>query len=120
MIELLQEQNLQLSQTLALNEAQTSVLQGMMPEIPQYQEGGPVLSTGVAQLHAGEHVVPVGGTLVSNSAPPNITIEHHWHGKSGELANFIDSRIAAPKNVQVVSRTIGQRTSLLRGAPGGR
>jgi hypothetical protein len=121
LVSLLQQQNLQLSEALSLNEAQTSVLAGMIPEIPHYEKGGPIIGDQLAMLHDGEHVVPRGGTLVAQGGGQSHTIElhQHLHGDMAGLANFIDQRIQHPDNVRGVSRRLGVRTSMLSGAPGG-
>ncbi len=116
LVALLQQQNLTLSETLALNEAQTGVLRGMIPEIPQYAAGGPVLRDGLIYAHQGEHVVPTGGTLVSSGGgggPTHISLEQHYHGTAAALMSLIDQRIRHPENVRAVSKEFGRRTKLL-------
>jgi len=123
LIELLQEQNLQLSETLALNEAQTSVLAGMIPQIPHYAQGGPVIGDQLAQLHDQEYVVPRGGALVSGGsgpAPAAVHVHNHIHGDAQGLIRTIRSEIHNPVNVLGVSKQIGRRTSMLSSRPGQR
>src|SRR5581483_9011641 len=79
LLALLQQQNTQLSEKVRLADAQTLVLQGMIPEIPQFAQGGPVLRDGLIYAHQGEHVVPAGGTLVSSGTPPVIEVHNHNH-----------------------------------------
>jgi hypothetical protein len=59
MIALQQQLALQISQGTALQAAQGAALIGMIPLIPQYEQGGPVLKNTLAMVHGGEHVVPV-------------------------------------------------------------
>lgn len=123
LVTLLQQQNLQLAEALALNEAQTMVISGMIADVPQYKEGGPVLRDTMAMVHQGEYVVPKGGALIGTpsggTGPTVVNLHHEYHGNAAALFQLIDSRIRHPDNVRVVSKTIGQRTSMLSGAPGG-
>jgi hypothetical protein len=129
-LQLSQQIGLQTQETNALIAAQSSVLTGMLPQlgaalvgtVPQFAAGGPVLDDGLAYVHRGEHVVPQGGTLVMNATgggqAPNVELHQHLHGSMPALAQFIDQRIQHPSNVRAVSRQLGNRTSMLRGAPG--
>lgn len=116
LITLLQQQNANLAETLNLKENQTAVLKGMMPLIPSYDTGGPVLNDTLANVHAGEYVVPKGGALVSTSTgsgATNVELHQHYHGNAGALMSLIDQRIQHPNNVRAISRQLGQRSQLL-------
>jgi TP901 family phage tail tape measure protein len=116
---LLKEQAQQLSETIATQGAQLHVLAGFIPQIPKYEHGGPVIDTGLAELHKGEHVVPVGGALVATGGgPPIVHIENNVHGEGlAALGAFVDSRIQHPDNVTGVSRQIARRSNMLPKVP---
>jgi hypothetical protein len=117
---LLVQSNTQLSEKLALSTAQTGVLAGFIPSLPHFASGGPVINTGLAMVHSGEHVVPAGGTLVSSGAhAPVVHVHNHINGNAGALIDMIDSRVQHPDNVRANSYQTGRRTNQLSGAPGG-
>jgi hypothetical protein len=93
--QLLEQQNLFLSEQVALSTADFATLNQFIPEIPQFASGGPVLDDGLIYAHAGEHVVPRGGTLVQSAAQQRIVHETHIHmdGKAQSLADLIDMRV---------------------------
>ena len=116
----------QVSEMQSLQAGQTNVLSGFLSmlgatQIPSYDVGGPILRDTLAQVHANEYVVPERGALVmrgGNSTPPNVELHQHYHGNAGALMSLIDQRIQHPDNVMAVSKQIGRRTRMLRGAPG--
>lgn len=120
---LLEQQNLQLSESAKLANAQFSVLKGMIPQIPRYEHGGMVANTGLAMVHQGEWITPNPkgpyGSQVSHGAPTVIELHQHFSGPGGELARMVDHRIESSA-AHVVSRQTGQRTRMLQNAPGGR
>jgi len=118
----LEQQNLMLSEEYALSQAQGAALASMIPEIPRYDKGGPILDDQLAMVHRGEYVVPRGGALVAGAAGIQgktvVNLHQHYHGNADALMSLIDQRIQHPGNVQAVSRQIGRRTSMLRNRPG--
>lgn len=118
MVNLLQQQNTMLSEKVALGAAQTSVLRGMIPQIPHFAKGGPVLQDGLIYAHQGEYVVPNSG-----SSPVSGGAAVHLHqtigGDMAPLLTLIDSRVSHPQNVLRVSQQIGRRTGQLSNIPGG-
>jgi hypothetical protein len=137
LLDLLEENTTSLSEALATSQAQMSVLTGFVPELaagpyarggfvidqfvrglPHFDTGGPVLRDGPAVLHEGEHVVPAGGSLVSQGAPP-IHLHNHIHGNASAFIDAVDARVSHPQNVMKISAQIGRRTGALRSAPGG-
>lgn len=120
MVSLLQQQNTILSERLALNTAQTTVLRNFIPQIPHFAAGGPVLKDGLIYAHAGERVLSAGQTQqVNNSMSPEVHNHFHIEGSIAPLIKTIRTEIAHPDNVRTVSSMIGQRTTQLQGAPGG-
>ena len=120
MVSLLQQQNTILSERLGLGAAQTSVLRNFIPSLPHYASGGPVIDDGLIYAHAGEHVVPRGGTLVAQSSPAvHVAVHPHFSGELAPLMKLIDTQVSHPDNVLKISRQIGTRTGQLGGAPGG-
>jgi hypothetical protein len=119
MINLLQQQNTILSQRVALGANQTSVLRNFIPNLPHFATGGPVVDDGLIYAHAGEHVVPQGGSLVMGGGAPTIQNHFHAEGSIAPLISLIRTEIRHPENVRAVSQQIGTRTSQLSGAPGG-
>ena len=117
MVSLLQQQNTILSERLALGSAQASVLRNFIPNLPSMAAGGPVMEDGLIYAHAGEHVVPQGGSLVSGGGA--IHLHQTIGGDIAPLLSVIDSRVSHPDNVLKISRQIGRRTGALSGAPGG-
>ena len=119
MVSLLQQQNTILSERLGLGAAQTSVLRNFIPNLPHYASGGPVIDDGLIYAHAGEHVVPQGGSLVmGGGAQSPIHLHQTVSGNMAPLLSLIDERVSHPDNVLKISRRIGTRTGQLRGAPG--
>ena len=118
---LYQQLALQASQSYAISQAQLGALASMIPEIPRYKEGGPVLNDTLAMVHRGEHVVPEGGALVMRGGgSPDVHVHSHVNvtGDAAPLIKMIDQRVRHPDNVRAVSTQIGRRTSMLQGAPG--
>jgi len=118
LIELLEEQNAILAETVAVDAAQTSALAAMLPTLPSYDTGGPILSDQIARVHEGEYVVPKGGALVSGSSDASkqgaiVNTHVHVHGDASNLIRVIRSEITNPTNVMAVSRQIGRRSQLL-------
>lgn len=115
---LLKQQVQQLAETASIQGAQLATFKAFIPQIPKYEKGGPVVNDGLIYAHKGEHVVPAGGTLISNSQPANVKVDNHFHGVGGELIALIDSRVTHPENVREVSRHMAQRTNMLTGRAG--
>lgn len=118
LVQALEQQNLILSEEVTLGTAQTNALASMIPLIPSFDTGGPIMDDTLAQVHKGEYVVPKGGALVSGggggSGPTTLEFHQHLHGDMNGLAQFIDQRIRHPSNVLAVSKQIGRRTSMLK------
>lgn len=108
---LLKEQLQQVSERAAIEGAQLKTLTNFIPQIPHYEKGGPVLDDGLIYAHKGEHVVPVGGTLVAQSTSPNVKVDTHVHGSIAPLIELIDSRFSEPHNAVSVSRNVSRRTN---------
>jgi TP901 family phage tail tape measure protein len=119
MVSLLQQQNTILSEKVALGAAQGSVLRNYIPNLPHMASGGPVIDDGLIYAHAGEHVVPQGGSLVMGGGQQTMHLHQTVTGEMAPLLSLIDSRVSHPDNVLKISRQIGRRTSALSGAPGG-
>jgi Transglycosylase SLT domain len=119
LITLLEQQNANLAEQLAVNQTQTAVMTGLLPSIPHFDTGGPVLEDTLAMVHKDEHVVPKNGALVlrggSSSGPAvtHVQMDQHFHGALAGLMQLVDQRIQHPDNVRMISRQIGQRTQLL-------
>ena len=114
--DLLKEALTRAVETIAIQGADLAAMSGLTSKLPHYEQGGPVLETGLAVVHKGEHVVPVGGTLVANSSPaPVVNVENHVHGDLGPLISLIDTRVAHPQNVRAISRQMARRSNLLPG-----
>lgn len=122
LVSLLQEQNATLSQRVALQAGQTSVLKAFIPNIPHFASGGPVINDGLIYAHKNEWVLPANRGATSQGGPgmPGIVhVHNHIHGNADAFIDAIDSRIAHPDNMRAVSSGIGGRTRMLAGAPGG-
>ena len=112
----LKEQLQQMVERDAIQGAQFSTFKNFIPQIPHYEKGGPVLDTGLAMVHKGEHVVPQGGTLVSSvGQAPVFNHKTDVHGDAAGLIKLIDSRVTHPANVRQVSQQITQRSDGLSG-----
>jgi TP901 family phage tail tape measure protein len=112
----LKEEVQQLGEKASIDGAQLSTFKNFIPQIPHYKEGGPVLDTGLAMVHKGEHVVPEGGTLVSTGG--QAPVFHHKtdvHGDAAGLIKLIDSRVTRPANVRQIGQMQMRRTDLVRG-----
>ena len=112
---LLKESMRQLSETVAVQGAELATFKGFIPQIPKYQQGGPVLDDGLIYAHKGEHVVPQGGTLAVNSTAPNVHTHVSVHGELAPLLKVIDARIVHPENVRNVSQIMARRSQMFTG-----
>ena len=98
-----------------------AALSGFAPNIPHFASGGPILNDGLIYAHAGEHVVPKSGTLVSQgSSPTTVHLHQTVSGDMSGLISLIDARVSHPENVLRISHQIGRRSQQLSGAPGAR
>jgi TP901 family phage tail tape measure protein len=116
LLQLQTELTKQANERASISGIELAAIKTFMPQIPHYEQGGPVVDTGLAMVHKGEHVVPVGGSLVSNSAP-NVSLNHQTvvQGDMAALIKVVDSRITHPDNVRAVSSVMAQRTQLFSG-----
>ena len=72
-----------------------STVSKYMPSLPEFQHGGYVPTTGLAMLHAGEHVTPAGGTTRTSSVT---TINYNpTFNITGEMRSDTDLRNLADK-----------------------
>lgn len=121
LLSLYQQQNTSLSQEVRTGAVQANVIRGMIPQIPHFATGGPVVDDGLIYAHRGEYVVTrsEAGANGWGQQPQDVNIHQHYHGDAAALMSIIDQRIQHPDNVRMVSQRIGQRTNQLRSAPGG-
>jgi TP901 family phage tail tape measure protein len=106
----------QLGKSLILSQEQFSTIKNFQASIPHFEKGGPVLNDGPIFAHSGEYVVPKGGALTSTSSPNvSLNVQHHFHGAVGALIDLVDSRIAHPDNVKIISQQVSRRTGNIPG-----
>lgn len=102
-----------LARTTAIDESHRAIFTQFANNfVGSFDKGGPITRTGMALVHEGEHVVPRGGSLVSNAAPPNIVLNLHSNAPiTGSVE--VDGR-----TVQKIDQMQGRNYRRIRVAPG--
>jgi hypothetical protein len=133
LVPLLQQQNLYLSQAVALSNAQFGVLSGMLHQfsagsgslVGSFAHGGPILSSGMALVHRGEWISPdpqgpYGSQLTAPGAPSAAPVVNvHLHDKG--IDDLIDMHVThgiERRAPGVTSYQLGRRSRAIANAPG--